>query len=266
MNAQLLCIYPPAWAAHKSVPGNTLEATLLTVSMTKPCSLQEGAPVPLKPNIQSGLQVRVEQVLMATPPLLLCFSLSQLLGFYTSLVDRLLGNSASLTHTLAGCRQLASRIFREQLKAAGDKLMRYPPSPPKDLSPPQQVGLIASPAAGACCVFAKDLLTYGAAKFLHLTLASSSRQETMIIVSHPFQALDLQRLSQERRLIQRLALMNSDTCLLISQFSCSFLRLCSSYLMLSPPLRLHMKQVKTPLGRQNLLLSSTQLLSPSLRL
>ena len=85
------------------------------------------------------MQVRVEQVLMATPPLLLCFSLSQLLGFYTSLVDRLLGNSASLTHTLAGCRQLASRIFREQLKAAGDKLVRYPPPPPKDLSPPQQV-------------------------------------------------------------------------------------------------------------------------------
>ena len=84
-------------------------------------------------------QVRIEQVLMAGPPLLLCLSLSQLLAFYTSLVDRMLGSSASLTQTLAGCRQLAARVFLEQLKGSGEKLMRYPPQPPKDLAPPPQV-------------------------------------------------------------------------------------------------------------------------------
>jgi hypothetical protein len=84
------------------------------------------------------VQVRVEQVLLGSPPLLLCFSLSQLLAFYTSLVDRLMGSS-SLTHTLASCRQLAARVFHEQLKGFGDRLLRYPPPPPKDLSPPQQV-------------------------------------------------------------------------------------------------------------------------------
>ena len=89
--------------------------------------------------IRTLSQVRIEQVLMAGPPLLLCLSLSQLLAFYTSLVDRMLGSSASLTQTLAGCRQLAARVFLEQLKGSGEKLIRYPPQPPKDLAPPPQV-------------------------------------------------------------------------------------------------------------------------------
>ena len=42
---------------------------------------------------------------------------------------------------------MASRIFYDQLKGKGDQLLRYPPSPPKDLSPPQQVCPIA---AGPC--------------------------------------------------------------------------------------------------------------------
>lgn len=78
---------------------------------------------------------------MGSPPLLLCFSLSQLLAFYTALVDRLMGPS-SLTHTLASCRQLAARVFHEQLKGYGDRVLRYPPAPPRDLSPPQQATLL----------------------------------------------------------------------------------------------------------------------------
>ena len=89
--------------------------------------------------IMCSLQVRIEQVLLGSPPLLLCFSLSQLLGFYTNLVDKLLGNDANLTQTLASCRQLASRRFQEQLKQMGEKLLRYVPPPPKDLSVPNQV-------------------------------------------------------------------------------------------------------------------------------
>ena len=41
--------------------------------------------------------------------------------------------------SLQGCREMASRIFYDQLKGKGDQLMRYPPAPPKDLSPPHQV-------------------------------------------------------------------------------------------------------------------------------
>ncbi|PNW74161.1 hypothetical protein CHLRE_13g587750v5 [Chlamydomonas reinhardtii] len=85
------------------------------------------------------LKLRVEQVLMTSPPTLLAFSLGQLLSFYTGLVARILGPTGQLTATLAACRDMASRVFFEQLRARGDKLRRNPPPPPKDLSPPQQV-------------------------------------------------------------------------------------------------------------------------------
>lgn len=38
----------------------------------------------------------------------------------------------------AGCAGLARRVFAEQLKARGDRLLRYPPAPPRDLSPPKE--------------------------------------------------------------------------------------------------------------------------------
>ncbi|KAF6250612.1 component of oligomeric golgi complex 6 [Scenedesmus sp. NREL 46B-D3] len=85
------------------------------------------------------LKVRVEQVLMMTPPLLLCYQLGQLTSFYHSLLLDILGPGAALSQTLAGCRDVANRTFLEQLKAAGDRLLRSPPAPPADLSPPAQV-------------------------------------------------------------------------------------------------------------------------------
>ena len=85
------------------------------------------------------MQVRIEQVLLGSPPLLLCFTVSQLLAFYGTTVDRLLGSEGQLTEVLVSCHQLAKRVFHEQLKRRGDQLVRSPPAPPKDLSPPQQV-------------------------------------------------------------------------------------------------------------------------------
>ncbi|KAI8473219.1 MAG: component of oligomeric golgi complex 6 [Monoraphidium minutum] len=87
------------------------------------------------------LRVRVEQVLMMSPPLLLCFQLSQLGGFYAALVAKILGPGAALSATLAGCRDMARRAFLDQLRASGDRLLRAPPVPGPDLQPP--------PAAGA---------------------------------------------------------------------------------------------------------------------
>ncbi|KXZ42797.1 hypothetical protein GPECTOR_117g362 [Gonium pectorale] len=84
------------------------------------------------------LRLRVEQVLMTSPPSLLAFSLGQLLSFYASLVGRILGPAGQLTNTLIACRDMATRVFFEQLRARGDKLRRNPPPPPKDMSPPQQ--------------------------------------------------------------------------------------------------------------------------------
>ena len=46
------------------------------------------------------LQVRIEQVLASTPQLLVCFRLSQLLGFYTETVVQLAGPGAALVATL----------------------------------------------------------------------------------------------------------------------------------------------------------------------
>jgi Conserved oligomeric complex COG6 len=84
-------------------------------------------------------QVRIEQVLVSAPPLLLCFKLSQLLSFYRDTVEALLGPAAQLSETLRGCRAVSSRLFHEQLRQRGDKLLRYPPPPPSDFSPPPQV-------------------------------------------------------------------------------------------------------------------------------
>ncbi len=85
------------------------------------------------------LRVRVEQVLMMSPPLLLCYQLTQLGAFYQELVARILGPKAALSAALAGCRDMARRAFFEQLRAAGDRLLRAPPAPAPDLLPPPAV-------------------------------------------------------------------------------------------------------------------------------
>lgn len=35
---------------------------------------------------------------------------------------------------------MSLRVFHEQVRARGEKAVRYPPPPPRDLTPPQQVG------------------------------------------------------------------------------------------------------------------------------
>ena len=83
-------------------------------------------------------------MLMAQPPLLLCFQISQLLAFYQRTVSSMLGSRCQLADTLAATCKLARRVFAEQLKARGDKLLRYPPKPQPDLSPPPQVAPLIS--------------------------------------------------------------------------------------------------------------------------
>ena len=80
-------------------------------------------------------------MLMAQLPLLLCFQISQLLAFYQHTISVMLGSRSQLADTLAATCKLARRVFAEQLKARGDKLLRYLPKPPLDLSPPPQVGI-----------------------------------------------------------------------------------------------------------------------------
>lgn len=93
------------------------------------------------------LKVRVEQVLIASPPVLLSFQLSQLLKFYSETIIGLVGGDVSLVGVLQSCRGMASRTFQEQLRAKGEKLLRNPPVIGRQLSPPQEV----SEAMGLVC-------------------------------------------------------------------------------------------------------------------
>ncbi len=85
------------------------------------------------------LQIRIEQVLTANLPLVLCFKISQLLAFYGRTVEQMMGSGAHLTDTLADCHKHANRVFHEQLKGRGNKLIHFKAAPPKDLSVPQPV-------------------------------------------------------------------------------------------------------------------------------
>ena len=85
------------------------------------------------------LRVRIEQVLMSSPPPLLSFRLSQLLVFYLRTVDAMLGVASPLSDTLRACHTMAMRTFFELVKHRGDRLARHPPPPPPDLACPAQI-------------------------------------------------------------------------------------------------------------------------------
>lgn len=84
-------------------------------------------------------QIRIEQVITINLPMVLCFKLSQLLAFYGRTVEQMLGGHAHLTQTLAECHKLATRVFHEQLKARGSKLLQPTPAPTAQLYAPPQV-------------------------------------------------------------------------------------------------------------------------------
>jgi len=85
------------------------------------------------------LRVRIEQIVISSPPPLLSFRLAQLVAFYLHTVDGMLGVASSLSDTLRACHSMAMRSFYENLKHGGDRLVKYPPSPPSDLSLPAQL-------------------------------------------------------------------------------------------------------------------------------
>jgi len=86
-------------------------------------------------------KVRVEQVLTTVPgtiapSLLLTFRVGALLNFYLQTVGHFIKPEAALSTTITECKDLAQRTFYDILKAKGDKLVRHPPVPAKDLAPP----------------------------------------------------------------------------------------------------------------------------------
>lgn len=85
------------------------------------------------------LEMRIDSVLNSLPPPLVCFQISQLLSFYTGTIQGMVGPHAQLVSTMRGSNDRTRRIFGDQLRVRGDKLLRYPPPPPRDLGPPPQV-------------------------------------------------------------------------------------------------------------------------------
>eukprot|EP00899_Mesostigma_viride_P003420 jgi/Mesvir1/13079/Mv06064-RA.2 len=86
--------------------------------------------------VSRPFKVRVEQVLSSSPGLIVLYRLSNLLEFYLHTINPLLGRGATLCATLADCQLSARRAFESQLRSWGDKMVRYPPAVPADLSPP----------------------------------------------------------------------------------------------------------------------------------
>lgn len=86
------------------------------------------------------LKIRIEQILMANLPPLINFQLSHLLTFYLLTVLDVLGADSRLTEVLKASRAMATRVFHEQLRSRGDKILRYIQNPTKDLSIPATVG------------------------------------------------------------------------------------------------------------------------------
>ncbi|KAL2525351.1 Conserved oligomeric complex COG6 [Abeliophyllum distichum] len=84
-------------------------------------------------------KVRVEQVLQSQPNLIISYKLSNTLEFYCYTMSDLLGRETALCNTLWALKDAAQKTFFDILKTRGEKLLRYPPLVPIDLSPPSAV-------------------------------------------------------------------------------------------------------------------------------
>lgn len=85
------------------------------------------------------LKIRIEQILMANLPPLMNFQLSQLLTFYLLTMSDVLRAESRLAEVLKTSKAMATRVFHEQLRTRGDKILRYIQNPTKDLSIPVSI-------------------------------------------------------------------------------------------------------------------------------
>ncbi|KAL6501817.1 Golgi transport complex subunit 6 [Orobanche gracilis] len=81
-------------------------------------------------------KVRVEQVLQSQPSLIISYKLTITLEFYCHTMSDLLGRETALCNTLWALTDASQKTFFGIVKTRGEKLLRYPPLIPVDLSPP----------------------------------------------------------------------------------------------------------------------------------
>lgn len=84
-------------------------------------------------------KVRVEQVLSSNTHMVDIFKLVDLLGSYMEMLQGSIGEDSLLAQTIVECQELAEKSFFDQLNGSMAKILRNPPVPPRDLSPPQVV-------------------------------------------------------------------------------------------------------------------------------
>jgi conserved oligomeric Golgi complex subunit 6 len=85
------------------------------------------------------LRLRVEQVLLGSPSILIHIQLYQLLAFYHSTVLNLMEVQSSLLATIAETKEMAYSGFQQQVKIWTDKLRRSPLTTPPDLTCPPAI-------------------------------------------------------------------------------------------------------------------------------
>ncbi|CAI5518474.1 unnamed protein product [Closterium sp. Naga37s-1] len=134
-------------------------------------------------------KVRVEQVLTGQPGLVLCYKLSSLLSFYCHTVAELLGEQAALCVVLRDLSEAAGRAFLDAVKLRGDRVLRFPPAVPSDLSPPPLVGEGVAVVLELLQAHASMMVPAGAAKPDFLPVAAALLDPLVEVCTRAAQAL-----------------------------------------------------------------------------
>ncbi|CAI7820144.1 unnamed protein product, partial [Closterium sp. NIES-54] len=134
-------------------------------------------------------KVRVEQVLTGQPGLVLCYKLSSLLSFYCHTVAELLGEQAALCVVLRDLSEAAGRAFLDAVKLRGDRVLRFPPAVPSDLSPPPLVGEGVTVVLELLQAHASMMVPAGAAKPDFLPVAAALLDPLVEVCTRAAQAL-----------------------------------------------------------------------------
>ncbi|XP_071798111.1 conserved oligomeric Golgi complex subunit 6-like isoform X2 [Asterias amurensis] len=112
-----------------------IQAFLKLVTMQSKNSDIEDVLAHITEGICRPLKVRVEQVIVAEPAIVLLYKLTNLLKFYSYTIGQLLGKEASLLACLEELEELCQKVFLNALNVLSSKLMEKVELPPADLGP-----------------------------------------------------------------------------------------------------------------------------------
>ena len=85
------------------------------------------------------LKVRVEQVLVSSPDVVVCYKLTSLLQFYGNTISELMKGGTALPLLLDELAKVALKVFLNQLNVHANNLLANVELPPDDLSAPSDL-------------------------------------------------------------------------------------------------------------------------------